>query len=229
MRSESLPTAAGSGIYDGRRLPSARIVPGAARRSASSCLGFSRRPFASSAFCSRRASRSSASCRDSRQLHPTRVERRRRTIQRARPATADAIAIENFEIRYRRQNQADAGEQQRRPSGSAKRRRESASKMPITPPAENEPFHGRQIGRMESAVEMLRNSTPAPNILTAGGLNWRRANPFPCQHPQQHRNGEGAEAQHLQAEDRPCTSRRSRSDYGRRAAPVTEFQDGSWG
>ena len=78
--------------------------------------------------------------------------------------------------------------------------------MPTTPPAENAPFQGRQNGRMESAVEMLRKSTTAPNTFTAAAWIGCRADPFPRQQPEQHRQAKGAEAQQLETKIRDVRS-----------------------
>ena len=78
--------------------------------------------------------------------------------------------MENFEIKYSeriRQMPVSSTVPIRLSEDSS----ESAIKIPMTPPAENEPFQGRQMGRMESAVEMLRKSAKAPMTLTlAAGM-----------------------------------------------------------
>jgi hypothetical protein len=71
----------------------------------------------------------------------------------------------NFDLMRTAMSFSSAGEQHV-PITFNDDRSESAIKIPTTPPAENAPFHGRQKGRMESAVEMLRKSTAAPNTFT---------------------------------------------------------------
>ncbi len=105
---------------------------------------------------------------------------------------------------------------------------ESAIKIPTTPPAENAPFHGRQKGRMESAVEMLRKSTTAPITFTVAA--WMASERIHFQASSQSSTGR------LKAL-RPSNWKQRSAVYDpakpvrlcARAAPVTEFQEGSCG
>ena len=124
----------------------------AARRSARSCANAIRRW-----------------CLSSRQADKTRVDGS--AENGAGPASQRAViaikaAMENVEIKYsERIRQMPVNSTV--PVTFSDDTSESAIKMPTTPPAENAPFHGRQNGRMESAVEMLkkqhrRRRTPLP-------------------------------------------------------------------
>src|ERR1700683_3790433 len=137
------------------------------------------------------------------------------------------VAMENFEIKYSdrigKSPVSNTGPIRLRDDSS-----ESAIRMPTTPPAENAPPHGRQKGRMESAVETLRNSTAAPKTF----------------HPAA---GMASDRIHLQASIhnstgilkalRPSNWKQRSAVYDPAkpmrlcacTAPVTEFQEGSWG
>jgi len=107
-------------------------------------------------------------------------------------------------------------------------RSESAIKIPITPPAENAPFHGRHKGRMDSAVEMLRKSTTAPNTFTPAA--WIARERIHFQASSHSRSGR------LKAL-RPSNWKQRSAMYDPASpvrlcacvAPVTEFQEGSSG
>ena len=107
-------------------------------------------------------------------------------------------------------------------------RSESAIRIPTTPPAENAPFQGCQKGRMESAVEMLRKSTTAPNTFTAAA--WISEERIHFHASSQNKAGR------LKAL-RPSNWKQRSAVYDPAspvrlkacAAPVTEFQEGSCG
>ena len=113
-------------------------------------------------------------------------------------------------------------------SHSATNAAPSANTIPIMPPAENVPLQGATTVRVDSAVEMLSKSKPAPSILMRGSVDLFGPNPLPGQHPQQQRDGERAEPQQLQKRSEVYDPARPVRLWAR-ADPATEFQDGSCG
>src|SRR5580693_1310343 len=137
------------------------------------------------------------------------------------------VAIEKLEIRYR-DRISEIPVTSAAPVRLSDVMRESASKTPMIPPAENDPFQGCHVGNSDSAALPLSISRLDPNTLIAGAL-------ISADRTQRQASIHSSTGMAKALSPSTCRQRSEVYDPAKpvrlwaRVAPETEFQDGSCG